>query len=58
MGSLIINGPNSLRSLIEDAIESLRRPEEELKACIQPIDNRLTQIAEQKYRLAGEWVKL
>jgi site-specific DNA recombinase len=54
----IINDPNTLRPLIDDAIESLRRREEELQASIQPIDDRLTQIAEQKSRLADDWVKL
>jgi len=47
-----------LQPLLEDTIESLRRREEELKARIQPIDDHLAQIAEQKSRLADDWVKL
>jgi DNA repair exonuclease SbcCD ATPase subunit len=43
---------------MEEAIESLRRREEELQSRIQPIDDRLAQIAEQKSRLADDWVKL
>ena len=54
----IINDPNTLRPLIEDAIENLRRREEELQIRIQPIDECLSQIAEQKSRLADDWVKL
>ncbi|MFC1892983.1 recombinase family protein [Chloroflexota bacterium] len=54
----IINDPNALLPLLEDAIKGLRRREEELTVRIQPIDDRLSQITEQKSRLADEWVKL
>ncbi len=54
----IINDPNKLRPLVEDAIENLRQRQEELQSRIQPIDDRLAQIAEQKSRLADDWVKL
>ena len=54
----ILNDPNKLKSLLQETIDSLRNREEELFARIQPIDKRLTQIDEQKARLAEDWVKL
>lgn len=54
----ILNDPNKLKSLLQETIDSLRNREEELFARIQPVDKRLTQIDEQKARLAEDWVKL
>ena len=54
----IVNDPNSLQPLLRDTIASLRLREGELRARIQPIDDRLSRITEQKARLADEWVKL
>jgi len=54
----ILNDPNKLKSLLQETIDSLRNREEELFARIQPVDERLTQIDEQKARLAEDWVKL
>jgi hypothetical protein len=53
----ILNNPNKLQSLLQETIDSLRNREEELSARIQPIDQRLAQISEQKARLAEDWVK-
>jgi site-specific DNA recombinase len=53
----IINDPNRLESLLRETIESLRNKEIELGARIQPIEQRLAQIAQQKARLADEWVQ-
>ena len=54
----IINDPNKLESLLKDTIESLRSREADVSARIQPIEQRLAQIAEQKARLADDWVKM
>ena len=53
----ILNNPNKLKALLQETIDSLRNREEELSVRIQPIDKRLTQILEQKARLAEDWVK-
>lgn len=52
----IINDPNKLQSLIQDTINKLKSREEELSLRIRPINDRLLQLAEQKARLADEWV--
>jgi len=54
----IINDPNRLESLLKDTVEALKNREAELFARIKPIDERLVQIAEQKARLADEWIQL
>jgi len=54
----IIDDPNKLESLLEETVESLRNREADLSARIRPIDARLTEIAEQKARLADDWVQL
>ena len=53
----IINDPNKLESLLKETIESLRNREEDLRARIMPIEKQLSDIAEQKSRLANDWVK-
>ena len=52
----LINDPDKLYPLIKESIENLRVTETELSARIKPIDERLTEIAEQKARLAEDWV--
>jgi site-specific DNA recombinase len=54
----IINDPNTLQPLLKDTITNLQRREEELKARIQPIDDQLSRIAEQKSRLSDDWIQL
>jgi len=54
----IINDPNKLELLLKETTASLKGREEELKARILPIDEKLAQIAEQKARLADEFVML
>jgi len=53
----IINDPNKLEELLCQTIDDLKNREADLAARIRPIDHRLTQIAEQKARLADEWVQ-
>lgn len=53
----IINDPDKLEVVVAEAIEDLRTREVDLAERIMPIDNRLAQIAEQKARLADEWVQ-
>ncbi|MBL7166243.1 MAG: recombinase family protein, partial [Dehalococcoidales bacterium] len=52
----IVNDPNNLNPLLRETIDSLRNREEELRARILPIDEQLVQIAEQKMKLADDWV--
>jgi hypothetical protein len=52
----IINDPNRLSEIIKDSIESLMEKEADLSARIRPIEERLAEIAEQKARLADDWV--
>jgi len=52
----IINDPNRLWVVIKHSIENLRLREADLNARIKPIDDRLAEIAEQKARLADDWV--
>lgn len=52
----IINDPNKLEGLLKETVDSLRVREADLNARIKPIDTRLTEIAEQKFRLAEDWV--
>ncbi len=52
----IINDPNRLFAVIKDTIETLRSKEADLTARIRPIDERLAEIAEQKAKLADDWV--
>jgi len=54
----ISEDPNKLKPLLEEAIDSLKSREEEFKVRILPIDDRLSQIAEQKSRLANGFVML
>lgn len=53
----IINDPNRLESVLKDTVSDLRNRETGLSARIQPIEQRLTQIAKQKERLADDWVQ-
>ena len=43
--------------LLKETIESLRNREEDLRARIMPIEEQLSDIAEQKSRLANDWVR-
>ncbi len=52
----IINDPNKLLAVIKDTIENLRSREADLSARIKPINDRLAKIAEQKAKLADDWV--
>jgi hypothetical protein len=52
----IINDPNKLLVVIKDTIENLRSREADLSARIKPINDRLAEIAEQKAKLADDWV--
>jgi len=52
----IINDPNKLKPILEETIENLKCREEELWDRIRPINDRLTEIDEQKTKLADEWV--
>ena len=52
----LLNDPNKLSHVIQDAIEELKVREDELSAKIKPIDERLVQIASQKAKLADDWV--
>jgi len=54
----IINDPEKLEAMLKDTVERLRSRENELNALIRPIDEQLSTIAEQKHRLAEDWVKL
>jgi site-specific DNA recombinase len=52
----IINDPNKLFLVIRESIENLRLTEADLSERIKPIDGRLAEIAEQKARLAEDWI--
>jgi len=53
-----MNDPNKLQPLLKETVDNLKSRKEELEARILPIDQKLRQIAEQKARLADDWVKL
>ena len=53
----IINDPNKLEVLVAETIENLRIREIDLAERIMPINNRLAEIAEQKAKLADDWVQ-
>jgi len=42
--------------VIKDTIENLRSREADLSARLKPIEERLAEIAEQKAKLADDWV--
>ncbi len=52
----IVNDPNKLFLVIKESIENLRLTEADLSARIRPIDERLAEIADQKARLADDWI--
>ncbi len=52
----LMNDPNKLFILIGESIENLRLAEADLSARVKPIDDRLAEIAEQKARLADDWI--
>jgi len=52
----IVNDPNKLQPMIEETIKDLKIREEELQASLLPINKRLGDIANQKSRLADEFV--
>ncbi len=52
----LMNDPNKLFVLIGESIENLRLAESDLSARVKPIDDRLAEIAEQKARLADDWI--
>lgn len=54
----IMNDPNKLEVLLLETINSLKNREAELNARIQPINKCLSEIAEQKTRLADDFVRL
>jgi len=49
--------PNKLEALLEETIESLKNRERYLDAKIRPVNERLAQIAQQKAKLADDWVQ-
>ncbi len=53
-----MNDPDKLQLLLRETVDNLKSRKEELEARILPINQRLGQIAEQKARLADNWVKL
>ncbi len=53
----IVNDPNRLEELLGQTVEDLRNREADLVARIRPIDDELAHIAEQKAKLAGDWVQ-
>ena len=54
----IIDDPNRLESLLAETVESLKNREADMSARTRPINARLAEIAEQKARLADDWVQL
>lgn len=54
----IINDPNKLEELLTDTVENLKNHVADLTARIKPVDEELTRLAEQKARLADEWVQM
>ncbi len=54
----IINDPNKLESLLKETVDNLKNREADLNVRIKPVDERLAEIAEQKARLAEEFVQL
>jgi site-specific DNA recombinase len=52
----IINDPDLLEVVINDSINTLRLKEADLNARIKPITDRLGEIAEQKEKLADDWI--
>jgi len=52
----ILNDPNRLAEVLKDTIENLRLREAELNARTKPINDRLSEIAAQKAKLADDWV--
>jgi site-specific DNA recombinase len=52
----IINDPDLLEVIINDSINTLRLKEADLNARIKPITDRLAEIAEQKAKLADDWI--
>ena len=52
----IMNDPNKLFLLIKKSIDNLRLTEADLSSRIRPIDQRLAEIAEQKAKLADDWI--
>ncbi len=51
-----VNDPDKLFHLIAESIQNLKAAEADLSARIKPIDDRLAEIAEQKARLADDWI--
>jgi len=52
----IINDPNKLEPMLQETINSLKAREEDLRARVLPIDERLKSIEEKKVRLADDFV--
>jgi hypothetical protein len=52
----IVNDPNLLSVVINASINTLRLKEADLNARIKPITDRLGEIAEQKAKLADDWI--
>jgi site-specific DNA recombinase len=54
----IINDPDKLEIMLEGTVDRLRSREDEISAQIRPLDGQLSTIAEQKRRMADDWVRL
>jgi len=54
----ILNDPDKLEVMLKDTVDRLRSREDEISAQIHPIDDQLSTIAEQKRRIADDWVRL
>jgi len=54
----ILNDPDKLETMLKDTVDRLRSREDEISAQIRPIDGQLSTIAEQKRRMADDWVRL
>jgi site-specific DNA recombinase len=54
----VVNDPDKLEEVLKDTVDRLRSREAELSAMIRPIDEHLATIAQQKHRLADDWVRL
>jgi site-specific DNA recombinase len=52
----ILNDPDKLEAMLKDTVDRLRSREDEISAQIRPVDERLSDIAEQKSRMAEVWV--
>jgi hypothetical protein len=54
----LLKDANKLKPLLEETIKNLKAKESDLRIRIQPMEERLVQLAEQRARLAEEWVTM